>query len=104
VDILEYQVPPESHDPIIALGSINFNSRDDIQARIAHCVNLLTPGGHMYLRVNPGIAHAAGPWVDIFPWDFATVKQFETEFALHLATFKKDSNSRLYFEYVKSTT
>lgn len=103
VDILEYRVPPESHDHIIALGSINFNSRDDIRARMAHCVDLLMPGGHMYMRVNPGIAHAAGPWVDIFPWDFATVKQFETEFGLHLATFKKDSNSRLYFEYVKST-
>ena len=104
VDILEYQVPPESHDHIIALGSINFNSREDIQARMAHCVDLLMPGGHMYLRVNPGISHASGPWVDIFPWDFATVKQFEKEFGLHLATFKKDSNSRLYFEYVKSTT
>jgi hypothetical protein len=53
--------------------------------------------------VNPGIPHAAGPWVDIFPWDFATVKEFELEFDLKLETFKKDSNNRLYFEYIKST-
>ena len=104
VDILEYQVPPESHDHIIALGSINFNSRADIQARMAHCVRLLAPGGHMYMRVNPGIAHQSGPWVDIFPWDFATVKEFEQEFGLRLETFKKDANQRLYFEYTKSTT
>ena len=104
VDILEYTVPPGSHDHIIALGSINFNSRQDIQARMAHCVNLLAPGGHMYMRVNPGIPHAAGPWVDIFPWDFATVKEFELEFDLKLETFKKDSNNRLYFEYTKSTS
>ena len=104
VDILEYQVPPGTHDHIVALGSINFNSRDDIHARMKHCVQLLEPGGHMYMRVNPGIPHAAGPWVDIFCWDFATVKEFEAEFGLHLATFKKDSNNRLYFEYIKSTT
>jgi SAM-dependent methyltransferase len=103
VDILEYKVHPESHDHIIALGSINFNSRADIHARMSHCVRLLAPGGHMYMRVNPGIPHAAGPWVDIFPWDFATVKEFELEFDLKLETFKKDSNNRLYFEYIKST-
>ena len=102
VDILEYRVPPGSHDHIIALGSINFNSRADIHARIAHCVDLLEPGGHMYMRVNPGIPHPTGPWVDIFPWDFATVKEFESEFNLKLETFKKDSNSRLFFEYTKS--
>lgn len=104
VDILEYRVPANSHDHIIALGSINFNSREDIAARISHCVNLLEPGGHMYMRVNPGIAHAAGPYVDIFPWDFETVKQFETEFNLRLETFKKDANQRLYFEYTKLST
>ena len=30
VDIHEYKVKPGSHDHILALGSINFNSRDDI--------------------------------------------------------------------------
>jgi len=31
VDILDYRVKPESHDVIIALGSINFNSKDEIE-------------------------------------------------------------------------
>jgi hypothetical protein len=101
VDILDYRVDPGTHDHIIALGSINFNSREDIRARMARCVELLAPGGRMYMRANPGIAHVNGPWVDIFAWDFAAVKEFEREFALHLDTFKKDNNDRLYFEYVK---
>ena len=101
VDILDYEVDPGSHDHIIALGSINFNSREDIRARMYRCVDLLSPGGRIYMRANPGRPHPNGPWVDIFAWDFATVKEFEREFGLRLDTFKKDNNDRLYFEYVK---
>ena len=74
VDILDYR---GQHDVIIALGSINFNSRDEIEARFAKCVECLAPGGRMYFRVNPGKSHATGPYVDIFSWDFATIKYFE---------------------------
>ncbi len=101
VDILEYRVRPESHDVIIALGSINFNSRDDIEKRFAHCVNLLKPGGRFYLRANPGILHKSGPYVDIFPWTFEVVKELEEKYDLHLDTFKRDANDRLYFVYTK---
>ncbi len=101
VDILEYKVPLGTHDHIIALGSINFNSRAEIEARFKHCVDLLAPGGRFYLRVNPGIPHKAGPYVDIFPWSFELIKQFEIEYELKLEQFKKDSNQRLYFVYRK---
>lgn len=101
VDILEYKVRPGSHDHIIALGSINFNSRDDIEQRFSHCVDLLATGGRLYMRVNPGISHKTGPYVDIFPWNFEVVKEFEEKYNLHLETFKKDANDRLYFVYQK---
>jgi hypothetical protein len=101
VDILEYRVQPESHDVIMALGSINFNSRDEIEQRFAHCVNLLKSGGKFYLRANPGIQHKAGPYVDIFPWSFEVVKELEQKYNLHLDTFKRDANDRLYFVYTK---
>jgi SAM-dependent methyltransferase len=101
VDILEYRVQPESHDVIIALGSINFNSRDEIEQRFAHCVSLLKSGGKFYLRANPGVAHKAGPYVDIFPWSFEVVKELEQKYNLHLDTFKRDANERLYFVYTK---
>jgi SAM-dependent methyltransferase len=103
VDILDYQVPPGTHDHIIALGSINFNSRDDIEQRFAHCVNLLAPGGRFYLRANPGIQWKNGPWVDIFAWNFALVKEFEIKYNLRLETYKQESTDpgRLYFVYTK---
>jgi hypothetical protein len=101
VDILDYRVKPESHDVIIALGSINFNSKDEIEARFAHCVNLLAQGGKFYLRANPGITHKTGPYVEIFNWSFEVVNEFAEKYNLHLDTFKKDANDRLYFVYTK---
>jgi len=101
VDILDYKVKPESHDVIIALGSINFNSKEDIEQRFSHCVNILAKGGKMFFRVNPGIPHKTGPYVDIFPWSFEIVNEFAEKYNLKLETFKKDANERLYFVYTK---
>jgi SAM-dependent methyltransferase len=101
VDILDYRVKPESHDVIIALGSINFNSRSDIEQRFSHCVDLLKTGGKFYLRANPGITHKTGPYVDIFPWTFEVVNEFAEKYNLKLETFKRDANDRLYFVYTK---
>jgi hypothetical protein len=102
VDILEYKVKPGTHDVIIALGSINFNTKDEIEARFGHCVDLLAKGGYFFLRANPGIPHKTGPYVEIFPWSFEIVNEFAEKFNLKLLEFKKDSNGRLYFVYQKA--
>lgn len=97
VDILEYANVDEHFDAIIALGSINFNSREDIRLRLANCVKLLNKGGKMFFRVNPGIQHKKGPWVEVFAWSFEVAHEFAKEFGLELETFKQDSNERKYF-------
>ena len=103
VDILDYRVRTESHDVIIALGSINFNSKDEIEQRFAHCISLLKPGGRFFLRANPGIPHKTGPYVDIFPWTFEIVNEFAEKYNLNLDTFKREPTElgRLYFVYTK---
>jgi hypothetical protein len=101
VDILDYRVKPDSHNVIIALGSINFNSKWDIEQRFSHCVSLLKSGGKFYLRANPGITHKTGPYVEIFPWTFEVVNEFAETYNLNLDTFKRDANNRLYFVYTK---
>ncbi len=103
VDILDYKVKPESHDVIIALGSINFNSKDEIEERFEHCVNLLVKGGRFYIRANPGLPHKTGPYVDIFPWSFEVVNEFAEKYNLKLLEFKKEPAElgRLYFVYTK---
>jgi SAM-dependent methyltransferase len=100
VDILEFAAVDESFDVIIALGSINFNSKEDIEARLANCVKMLATNGKMFFRVNPGIQHVKGPWVDVFPWSFQIAHEFAKKFNLSLDEFKKDDN-RLYFVYTK---
>jgi hypothetical protein len=103
VDILDYKIAPGTHDHIIALGSINFNSREDIEQRFAHCVTLLAPGGKFYLRANPGLPHKTGPYVDIFPWTFEIVNEFAKTYNLKLLEFKKEPSElgRLFFVYQK---
>jgi len=100
VDILEYRVKHQ-YDVIIALGSINFNSRDEIEARFSHCVDLLKTDGKFFLRANPGITHKTGPYVEIFNWTFEVVNEFAEKYNLKLLEFKKDANDRLYFVYSK---
>ena len=85
----------------MSLGAINFNSRDEIEARFGHCVDLLSVGGKFFLRANPGISHKAGPYVDIFPWSFEIVNEFAEKYNLSIDTFKKDGFNRLYFVYTK---
>jgi hypothetical protein len=103
VDILDYRVPAGTHDHIIALGSINFNSEDEILARFAHCVDLLAPGGRIWMRVNPGIRHTNGPWVEIFPWNFEFAHRLARDYDLNLETVKQDQD-RLFLIYNKPAT
>jgi SAM-dependent methyltransferase len=100
VDILDFKVAPESFDHIIVFGSLNFNSRDEIDERFSRLVSILMPGGKMYFRANPGILWPNGPYVDIFPWTFEIAYELAPVHHLTLETFKKD-NDRLYFVYKK---
>jgi SAM-dependent methyltransferase len=100
VDILDYNVP-DRYDHIMALGSINFGTLDDIEIRLKKCIDLLADGGKIYVRANPGHPWKNGPWVDIFPWSFEVAHSLAQKHNLKLLTFKKDNNDRLYFVYQK---
>jgi hypothetical protein len=100
VDVLEY-VSDEQYDAMLSLGSINFNGFEDVLLRLEKAATFLAPGGRWYFRVNPGIPHPTGPWVEIFPWSFEYAKDFAKRLGLELETFKKDQGDRLYFVYRK---
>lgn len=101
VDILDYNVDAESHDHVIALGSINFDSKEDIELKFQKVVSLLKKGGHLWMRCNPGHDHKNGPWVEIFPWSFDVAHEFAKKYNLTLKTLKKDQD-RLFFLFVKN--
>jgi hypothetical protein len=101
VDILEYNVEPQTYDAVIVFGSINFGDYDDVSARFSKVFELTAPGGKIYVRANPGQSHKNGPWIQIFPWDFEAAHRIAKENSVTLVTFKKDNGDRLYFEYQK---
>jgi SAM-dependent methyltransferase len=101
VDILEYNVEPETYDAVIVFGSINFGDYGDVSARFRKVFELTAPGGKIYVRANPGHTHKNGSWIEIFPWDFEAAHSIAKENAVTLVTFKKDNGDRLYFEYQK---
>jgi SAM-dependent methyltransferase len=100
VDVLDYNVPNESYDHIIAFGSINFGNLFDIEKRMQKAFDLLKKGGTMYMRVNPGTSHKNGPWIDIFEWSFEHAYNIAQKMNVELVTFKVDNN-RFYIEYKK---
>ena len=101
VDILDYHVEPASHDHVIALGSINFNSREEIEERFAAVVNLLAPNGHLWMRCNPGHSHKNRPWIEIFPWSVDVAHELSKKYNLIIKTIKQDLD-RLFFLFERS--
>lgn len=102
VDVLDFKMHMGKWDAIIALGSINFNSKQDIETRFAHVVDLLAPGGRIYMRANPGIQWKNGPWVEIFAWSFEVATELAEKYQLKLETFKQESAiGRLYMVFAK---
>jgi len=101
VDILDFNVEPKSFDHIIVFGSLNFNSFEAIRIRFEKLLSLLTDGGRMYFRVNPGHDKPGAYYVDIFDWKFETVYALAKDYNLDLEKFKIDNGDRFYFEMVK---
>ena len=67
--ILDYD-SNELFNVTICLGSINFGGVDKVFSELSHAVNLTTPGGLLYFRVNPGEQHTApeAKWIEFFEW------------------------------------
>lgn len=101
VDILDFNVEPESFDAVIVFGSINFGDWDDMSIRYKKVFDLLAPGGRVYVRANPGHVHKLGQWIDIFPWSFEYAHKIAKDNNVELVQFKQDNGDRLYFEYEK---
>lgn len=101
VDILDYNVEPNSYDAVIVLGSINFGSYEDVSAKFKKVFELTAPGGRVYVRANPGETHKNGPYIDIYPWDFDSVYRIGKEHNVNLITLKKDNGNRLFFVFEK---
>ena len=54
--IMDYD-PDVTYDVVLCLGSINFGDTNKILNELEHVVNLTSPDGKIFFRVNPGLMH-----------------------------------------------
>jgi SAM-dependent methyltransferase len=101
VDIIDYNVKPESYDVAIVFGSINFESYEWVASRFKRVFELLAPGGTVFCRANPFNKPPENPWVEVYHWDFDTAVRIAEENNVKLETWKQDNGDRFYFVYKK---
>jgi hypothetical protein len=100
----------EKYDVILALGSINFGSKLNINNQLYKLDKLLAPGGRIFFRVNPGLEHhwakEESKGIDFFPWnlDFIAkyIKHYNYSFLEFQTEYNKHGSKRFYFVVQKS--
>ena len=102
VGTLEYKTD-QKFDVILCLGSVNFGSRSKIIDEVAKCVKLLSDGGTMFFRVNPGVQHdrPEADWIEFFGWNVPFIIELSEMFKLKVLDIRDDTNQRKYFVYRK---
>ncbi len=90
VDIRDF-VSTKKFDVVLVLGSLNFNSEDELTEKFDMLINVLAPSGKMFIRANPGYQWPGlGKYVDIFPWSFKFAIKLAEQHGLTVESFKKD--------------
>ena len=85
--ILDAKFEPESADHILALGSIQFESRDYVKANLQKVIEWLKPGGLLWMRVRTGPNAVLGkkgklPEEMRYNWTLDDIDIFSQEFGL----------------------
>ena len=103
VGTLEYKTD-QKFDVILCLGSVNFGSRSKIIDEVAKCVKLLSDGGTMFFRVNPGVQHdrPEADWIEFYAWNVPFIIELAEMFQLKILDIRDDTNQRKYFIYRKT--
>jgi len=97
VGILDF-VSTKKYNVILALGSINFGNRSDIENQVEKVLSLCTDDGVVYFRVNPGIPDENSPLVKHYPWSSEIIHDiFVSKFGLRLSNINEEFNGRLVF-------
>lgn len=101
LDIIDYHAPPASYDVVLALGSLCYNSEQEVEQRFAHCVQLLRPGCPFLLRVNPYAFFQKYPYIDFFAWSLEVANVWGQRYNLRLDAWEPDALGRYYVAYTR---
>jgi SAM-dependent methyltransferase len=91
MDLMQLPFRERSIDCILALGSVNFFSREHVRRQIQFLHSLLKPGGYILFRGNPGeygIIEKAQ--VTLFPWSTEAIATIADEVGFRVSNVQKD--------------
>jgi SAM-dependent methyltransferase len=91
MDLMDLPFKEKSVDCILALGSVNFFSRDYVLGQIRFLHSLLKPGGFILFRGNPGeYGIVSKAQVALFPWSVEAITEIAVEAGFDVKTIQKD--------------
>lgn len=109
VGIEEYQTD-EQYDVVLVLGSINFGSSEKIMREFDAVDRLTKKGGHIFVRVNPGITHTHTDYplinlIEFYPWTEQAIQTIADIHGYQILELEEETNrsgdKRLFFHYYK---
>lgn len=102
VSILDFVSPPTTWDVVLCLGSVNFGGRPKIEAEMEKVIDLLKPGGHLFMRVNPGLPHPRpeSRWIQFYGWNEEELRRMANHFGMEVIAIEPDAH-RLYSHWRK---
>ena len=92
------------YDVAICLGSINFGSTDKIVKEMTDVVDIVSNGGLLYCRVNPGEQHDApeAKWIQFYKWDPTFISNVAKHLNCKLIMLRQDTGNRFFFVLKKN--
>lgn len=104
---VEDYTPGEKYDVILALGSVNFGTKKDIDRQMKSIDNLLEESGDIFMRLNPGLDHHwndKSEGIEFFKWDMHTIEEYASIYGYNIVDWQEDPNihgSMRYYVHLK---
>lgn len=101
--ILDYDPRPTTYDVVLCLGSINFGDTTKILNELEHIVNITSPGGKIFFRVNPGLKHdpVEADWIQFYDWTPTFIINTADFLGVTVLDLRTDYKNRMYFVWAK---
>lgn len=104
MDIMDYPCEDNSVDVILALGSINFGTKDTIEKQVEWIASKLKTGGLAFFRVNPSAPPSKSIEKFFYKWDMETIYELSKKFNLDISENKIEVEERLNSPLIRNYT
>ena len=96
--------PKAEFNVYLALGSLNYGSKEVVEAQIKKLADITKKGDRIYWRQNPGTG--PHPWKDnddvvFYPWTVDKNYEWAKKYGFYVKTCHPDTGDRIYAEWFK---